>query len=81
MINKNTTHELYLLKVMSDIVRERRNPSRSQMIDDVLKGFKTISMMDPITRGSDVPEALVWLNQLSTAELRVEWESLKKCDS
>ena len=79
--NKSTTHELYLLKVMSDIVRERRGPSRSQMIDDVLRGFKTISMMDPITRGSDVPEALVWINELSNAELRTEWESLKQCDS
>ena len=80
-MTKSTTHELYLLKVMSDIVRERRGPSRSQMIDDVLRGFKTISMMDPITRGSDVPEALVWLNQLSTKELRVEWESLKRGDA
>ena len=79
--NKITTHELYILKVMSDIVRERRSPSRSQMIDDVLRGFKTISMMDPTTRGSDVPEAIVWLNQLSTKELRIEWESLKQCDS
>ena len=79
--NKSTAHELYLLKVMSDIVRERRSPSRSQMIDDVLRGFKTISMMDPITRGSDVPEAIVWLDQLSTKELRIEWESLKQCDS
>ena len=79
--NKRTTHELYILKVMSDIIRERRSPSRSQMIDDVLRGFKTISMMDPITRGSDVPDAIVWLNQLSTKELRIEWESLKQCDS
>ena len=77
----NTPQELYVLGVMTKIARGRQGPSRPQMIDDVLRGFKTISMMDPTTRGSDVPEALVWLNQLSDTELRTEWESLEQCDS
>ena len=49
-----------------------RGPTRSQMIQDLTREWEKISLMDPITKGSDVPEFTEWLQTLSTEDLKVE---------
>jgi len=51
-------------------------PNRSRMIQDLIREFEAISLIDPITNGSDVPEAILVFESMSTKELREEWESI-----
>ena len=59
-----------------DFVKGLRGPTRSQMIQDLTREWERISLMDPITKGSDVPEFTEWLQTLSTEDLRVEHQTL-----
>ena len=62
--------------MMVDFVKGLRGPTRSQMIQDLTREWERISLMDPITNGSDVPGFTEWLQTLSTEDLRVEYALL-----
>ena len=58
--------------VAVDFIKGLRGPTRSQMIQDLTREWEKISLIDPITQGSDVPEFTEWLQTLSTEDLKVE---------
>jgi len=59
-----------------EYVRGYMPMSRAKMTQEILKEFEKISMMDPVTRGSDVPEAAQWLESLSDEELKAEYQAM-----
>ena len=65
---------IYVAAIMAvEHVQRNLPPSRTRMIQDLLKEYEAISLIDPITNGSDVPEALLVFESMSTKELREEW--------
>lgn len=67
----------YVMITMAiDYVRGLRGPTRSQMIQDLTREWKSISLLDPTTNGSDTPEFTEWLQTLTDDELKQEFASL-----
>ncbi len=67
----------YVVATMAvDYIRGLRGPTRAQMIRDLTKEWKSISLTDPTTGGSDVPEFTDWLQTLSIEELKLEHQAI-----